>query len=65
MKRGIYLFPSLITLCNLAAGVMAIIFASQDHLTSAAWCIIAGIVMDIVAVIVIVLVVMLLGPVAG
>ncbi len=46
MKRGIYLFPSLITLANLAAGVMAILFASQDHLTSAAWCIIAGIIMD-------------------
>jgi len=46
MKRGIYLFPSLITLGNLAAGVMSIIFASQYHLSSAAWCIIAGIIMD-------------------
>src|SRR5467141_3433301 len=46
MKRGIYLFPSLLTLSNLAAGVMSILFAMQDHLTSAAWCIIVGIMMD-------------------
>ena len=46
MKRGIYLFPSLLTLGNLAAGVMSILFVTQDHLTSAAWCIIAGIIMD-------------------
>ncbi len=46
MKRGIYLFPSLITLSNLAAGVMSILFAMQGHLSSAAWCIIAGIIMD-------------------
>ena len=46
MKRGIYIFPSLLTLGNLAAGVMSILFASQDHLTSAAWCIIAGIILD-------------------
>jgi CDP-diacylglycerol--serine O-phosphatidyltransferase len=45
-RRGIYLFPSLLTLANLAAGVMSILFACQYHLTSAAWCIIAGIIMD-------------------
>ena len=45
-RRGIYLFPSLITLFNLASGVMAILFAAQDHFSSAAWCIIAGIIMD-------------------
>ena len=31
---------------NLAAGVMSILFTTQDHLTSAAWCIIAGIILD-------------------
>jgi len=46
MKRGIYLFPSMVTLGNLAAGVVSILFSTQDHLTSAAWCIIAGIIMD-------------------
>jgi len=46
MKRGIYLIPSLITLGNLAAGVMSILFAMQYHLSSAAWCVIAGIIMD-------------------
>lgn len=46
MKRGIYIFPSLLTLGNLAAGVMAILFACQYHLTSAAWCIITGIILD-------------------
>ena len=46
MKRGIYLFPSVLTLANLAAGVMAMIFAAQYHLSSAAWCIIAGIILD-------------------
>jgi CDP-diacylglycerol--serine O-phosphatidyltransferase len=46
MKRGIYLFPTLLTLGNLAAGVMSIIFAAQFHLSSAAWCIIAGIILD-------------------
>src|SRR5258708_3904707 len=46
MKKGIYIIPSLITLGNLAAGVMSILFAMQDHLSSAAWCIIAGIIMD-------------------
>jgi len=45
-KRGIYLFPSILTLSNLAAGVMSVLFALQDHLSSAAWCIIAGILMD-------------------
>ena len=45
-QRGIYLFPSLLTLGNLAAGVMAMIFAAQYHLSSAAWCIIAGIILD-------------------
>ena len=47
MKRGVYLFPSLLTLANLAAGVAAIIFAAGYHFTSAAWAIIAGITMDI------------------
>src|SRR5882762_7398937 len=46
MKKGIYLFPSLLTLSNLAAGVMAMLFAAQYHLSSAAWCIIAGIILD-------------------
>lgn len=46
MKKGIYVFPSVITLANLAAGVMSILYASADHLTNAAWCIIAGIIMD-------------------
>jgi CDP-diacylglycerol--serine O-phosphatidyltransferase len=46
MKKGIYLFPSVITLANLAAGVMSMLYASGDHLTNAAWCIIAGIIMD-------------------
>jgi CDP-diacylglycerol---serine O-phosphatidyltransferase len=46
MKRGIYLFPSVITLANLAAGVMSLIYASNGHLTNAAWCIMAGIVAD-------------------
>lgn len=46
MKKGIYFFPSIVTLANLAAGVMSILYASGDHLTNAAWCIIAGIVMD-------------------
>jgi CDP-diacylglycerol--serine O-phosphatidyltransferase len=46
MKRGIYIFPSLVTLANLAAGVMSIIYASEYHLSSAAWCIIAGIIAD-------------------
>lgn len=46
MRRGIYLFPSLLTLCNLAAGIMSILFSSNGHYTSGAWCIIAGIIMD-------------------
>ena len=46
MKKGIYLFPSLLTLSNLAAGVMAIIYADAYHLSSAAWCIIAAIILD-------------------
>lgn len=46
MRRGIYILPSLFTLGNLAAGVMSILFAANDHLTMAAWSIIAGIVMD-------------------
>src|SRR5690242_13134148 len=46
MRRGIYIFPSLLTLCNLAAGIMAILFAANDHFTSAAWSIMAGILMD-------------------
>jgi len=46
MRRGIYIIPSLFTLANLGAGVLAILFAANDHLTMAAWAIIAGIVMD-------------------
>lgn len=46
MKRGIYVIPSLITLGNLAAGMMSIILSSQGHLTSAAWAIIVGMLMD-------------------
>jgi CDP-diacylglycerol---serine O-phosphatidyltransferase len=46
MRRGIYIFPSLLTLCNLAAGIVSILFAANGHYTSAAWSIIAGIVMD-------------------
>jgi CDP-diacylglycerol--serine O-phosphatidyltransferase len=46
MKRGAYLFPSLLTLANLAAGVMAILLSSGGHYTSAAWAIIVGIFMD-------------------
>jgi len=47
VRRGIYVVPSLITLGNLAAGVMSVLYASQGHLTSAAWAIIAGMIMDI------------------
>jgi CDP-diacylglycerol--serine O-phosphatidyltransferase len=47
IRRGIYIVPSLFTLGNLAAGVIAITLASQGHLTSAAWAIIVGMVMDI------------------
>ena len=46
MKRSIYIFPSLLTLGNLASGVMAIIFSANDHFTSAAWAIIAGVILD-------------------
>lgn len=46
MKRGIYIIPSLFTLSNLASGMVSIIFAANNHFTSAAWCIIVGIVMD-------------------
>jgi len=46
MKRGIYVFPSVLTLANLAAGLMSILFAAEGRMTSAAWCIIAGIIMD-------------------
>ncbi len=46
MKRGIYIIPSLLTLTNLAAGVVAILFCVNDHLTAAAWTIIFGICMD-------------------
>jgi CDP-diacylglycerol---serine O-phosphatidyltransferase len=46
MKRGVYLIPSFLTLANLAAGIMSILYASQDHLSMAAWCIIAGIILD-------------------
>jgi CDP-diacylglycerol--serine O-phosphatidyltransferase len=46
MKRGIYLFPSLITLSNLAAGLVSILFSSNGHFSAAAWAIMAGIVCD-------------------
>jgi CDP-diacylglycerol---serine O-phosphatidyltransferase len=46
MKRGAYLVPSFFTLSNLAAGMVSILFTTQDHLSKAAWCIIAGIIMD-------------------
>ena len=46
MKRGVYLFPSLLTLGNLSAGIVSMIFAANDHFTSAAWAIIAGIILD-------------------
>ncbi len=46
MKKGIYLFPTIVTLANLAGGVMSIIYASQDHLTQSAWCILVAIIMD-------------------
>lgn len=46
MKRGIYLFPSLLTLCNLTAGMVSVLFAANDRFSSAAWAIIVGIIMD-------------------
>jgi CDP-diacylglycerol--serine O-phosphatidyltransferase len=46
MKRGVYLFPSLLTLGNLSAGIVSMIFAANDRFTSAAWAIIAGIILD-------------------
>jgi CDP-diacylglycerol---serine O-phosphatidyltransferase len=46
MRRGIYLFPSLLTLANLASGIMSILFSANYHFTSAAWAIIAGIILD-------------------
>ncbi len=46
MKRGVYLVPSLLTLGNLAAGFLAILFAANAEFTRAAWMIILGIVLD-------------------
>jgi CDP-diacylglycerol---serine O-phosphatidyltransferase len=46
MKRGIYLFPSLLTLGNLAAGIISILLSADGRFSAAAWCIIVGIVMD-------------------
>lgn len=46
MKRGIYVLPSIVTLGNLASGVVSILFAGDGHFTRAAWAILAGIVMD-------------------
>ncbi len=46
MNRGIYIIPSLITLGNLAAGIVSMLLSMDGHLTSAAWAIMAGIVMD-------------------
>ncbi|HVO33415.1 MAG TPA: CDP-diacylglycerol--serine O-phosphatidyltransferase, partial [Elusimicrobiota bacterium] len=48
MKRGIYFVPTVITSGNLGAGVASILFTLQGHLTSAAWAIIAGIILDMV-----------------
>jgi len=47
IRRGIYIVPSLFTLGNLAAGIISIILATDGRLSSAAWAIIAGMVMDI------------------
>jgi CDP-diacylglycerol---serine O-phosphatidyltransferase len=46
MKRGVYIIPSLLTLGNLAAGVVAIILSANAQYTAAAWAIIAGIILD-------------------
>jgi len=46
IRRGIYVIPSLITLGNLAAGFVSILLSSQGHLTSAAWAIITGMILD-------------------
>jgi len=46
MKRGVYIFPSLVTLTNLSAGLVSILWASSGHFTDAAWAIIAGIIFD-------------------
>jgi CDP-diacylglycerol---serine O-phosphatidyltransferase len=46
MKRGVYIIPSLLTLANLGAGVLAILLAADEQYTAAAWAIIAGIVFD-------------------
>jgi len=46
-RRGIYILPSLFTLGNLAAGIVSILLATQDHLSSAAWAIIVGMILDI------------------
>jgi CDP-diacylglycerol---serine O-phosphatidyltransferase len=46
VKRGIYIFPTMLTLGNLAAGMVSMVFSANGHFTSAAWCIIAGIIMD-------------------
>jgi CDP-diacylglycerol--serine O-phosphatidyltransferase len=46
VRRGIYLFPSLLTLGNLAAGITSILFSAEGRFTAAAWCIIVGIIMD-------------------
>lgn len=46
MGRGVYIIPSLFTLANLASGMVSILFSANTHFTSAAWCIIVGIVMD-------------------
>lgn len=45
-RRGVYLFPSLLTLANMAAGVVSILFAASERFSAAAWCIIAGILLD-------------------
>jgi CDP-diacylglycerol--serine O-phosphatidyltransferase len=46
MKKGVYVFPSLLTSANLGAGVISILFATNGRYTAAAWAIIAGILLD-------------------
>lgn len=45
-RRGVYVFPSLLTLGNLSAGVLSVVFASHGAFTRAAWAIIIAIALD-------------------
>jgi CDP-diacylglycerol--serine O-phosphatidyltransferase len=47
MLRGIYILPSLFTASNLAFGFVSIIYSIHAEYTSAAWCIMLAILMDI------------------